>query len=74
MNQDKNAIAGDNNKTKGVPQFEYGDIKYLIVKDDNERVCLIDFIDNKLKTQINNNDKTILKSKILTAKQIEEDF
>lgn len=73
-NQNKTPIYGDNNKTKGAPTFEYSDIKYLIVKDDTERVKLIDYIDKRLGVKIKVKDKTILKSKILTAKQIEEDF
>lgn len=71
-NQDIKPISGDNDKTKGYPQFEYSDIRYLIVKDDSERVRLIDYIDDRLKNKTNN--ITLLKSKILTVKQIEEDF
>lgn len=73
-NQDKELILGDNEKTRGYPQFEYSDIKYLIVKDDSERVDLIDFIDEDINTKISKEEKTLLKSKILTVKQIEEDF
>ena len=71
-NQDIKPSSGDNDKTKGYPQFEYSNIRYLIVKDDSERVRLIDYIDDRLKNKTNN--ITLLKSKILTVKQIEEDF
>lgn len=76
QNQNENQIAGDNDKTKGIPTFEYDDIRYLIVKDDSERIKLIDFIDNELKSKskTKKKEKTLLKSKILTVKQIEEDF
>lgn len=73
-NQDIKPISGDNDKTKGYPQFEYSDIRYLIVKDDSEKVRLIEYIDDRLKSKTNKMDRTLLKSKILTVKQIEEDF
>ncbi len=74
INQDMKPISGDNDKTKGYPKFEYSDIKYLIVNNDDERVKLIDYIDEKLKTKANKEERALLKSKILTVKQIEEDF
>ena len=73
-NQNIKPISGDNEKTKGYPKFEYSDIKYLIVNNDDERVKLIDYIDEKLKTKANKEERALLKSKILTVKQIEEDF
>jgi hypothetical protein len=73
-NQEINPIPGDNDKTRGNPKFEYDDIKYLIVKNDSERVNLIKFIDKKLMTIVNKAEMTLLKSKILTVKQIKEDF
>lgn len=73
-NQDIKAIIGNNDKYKGKPQFEYSDLKYLIVRDDNEREKLINYIDEELKTKIKKKERTLLKSKILTVKQIAEDF
>lgn len=73
-NQCKTSILGDNDKTKGKPTFEYTDINYLIVKDDKEREKLIEYIDNYLNAKRKERDIELLKSKILTAKQIKEDF
>lgn len=73
-NQNNKPISGDNDKTKGYPEFAYSDIKYLIVNNDDERVKLIDYIDEKLKIKANKKERALLKSKILTVKQIEEDF
>ena len=72
--QDINPIVGNNNNTKGRPLFEYSDIKYLIVNNDSDRVDLIDFIDSKLYSKANEKERALLKSKILTVNQIEEDF
>ena len=72
--KDIKPISGDNEKTKGYPEFEYGDIKYLIVKNDLEKDELIDYIDEMLKSKTNKEERKLLKSKILTVKQIEEDF
>ena len=73
-NQNIKPISGDNEKTKGYPRFEYSDIVYLIVSNNEERVKLINYIDEKLKTKTSIEDRSLLKSKILTVKQIEEDF
>ena len=67
-------ILGNNDKTKGHPQFEYDDIRYLIVKDDTDRMKLINYIDDKLKSKADKMERTLLKSKILTVRQIVEDF
>lgn len=72
--KDIKPISGDNEKTKGYPKFEYGDIKYLIVNNDEERKNLINYIDEELKSRTKEEERTLLKSKILTVKQIEEDF
>lgn len=73
-NQDIKPILGNNDKTKGHPQFEYDDIRYLIVKDDTDRMKLINYIDDKLKSKADKMERTLLKSKILTVRQIVEDF
>ena len=73
-NQDIKPIKGNNEVTKGDPKFEYNDIKYLIVKNDSDRIKLIDFIENNLGTELNINGRALLKSKILTTQQIKEDF
>lgn len=73
-NQDIKPIFGNNDNTKGHPQFEYDDIRYLIVKDDTDRIELINYIDDRLRDKADKMERTLLKSKILTVKQIEEDF
>ena len=71
---DKIPIAGDNEGTKGTPSFQYSDIRYLFVKDESERRALLTFIKNQLKNNISEEDMMILMSKVLTIKQIKEDF
>lgn len=70
--QEKTPIKGDNNLTKGDPKYEYEDIRYLIVSEERDRLKLIDFIDNELVAD--KTTKVVLKSKILTVKQIHDDF
>ncbi len=52
--------------------FNYDDIKYLIVKTEKQRENLLKFILNKL--QLDVVDAMKLSSKILTTKEIEEDI
>lgn len=71
---DRVPITGDNEHTKGMPAFQYSDIRYLFVKDESERRVLLSFIKNQLKHNIAQEDMMILMSKVLTIKQIKEDF
>lgn len=51
--------------------FELSDIKYIIIKNESERKVMIDALDK------GKNDKkslNLLKSKILTVQEIEQDF
>ena len=73
-NQDEKPIEGDNDKTKGNPIFSLNDVRYLIVKDDVDRINLIKFIDHELSLKNDSDVILLLKSKILTIGQIKEDF
>lgn len=52
--------------------FEANDIKYIIIKDEHERSSFCDFI--LMSNHFSEKEKKVLISKILTIKQIEEDF
>lgn len=53
-------------------KFEYENVKYLIVKNKQERLELINFIENKL--DVKNEEKFVLISKILVFNELEEDW
>ena len=52
--------------------FEADDIKYIIIKDENERSFFCNLI--LMSSHFSEDEKKVLVSKILTIKQIEEDF
>lgn len=76
ISQDKKAISGDNEKTKGEPKYDISDIRYLIVKDDSDAIKMADFIDGELtkKKKLSKANNVLLKSRIISVKQIKEDF
>ncbi len=62
-------------KTKGqLATFTTNDIKYLIIKTEEERIELIKKIDSIYSSKCPQDDLSLLKSKILTCNQIKEDF
>ena len=62
-------------KTKNhLALFTPNDIKYLIIEKDEERMELIKNIDSIYSNKYSQDELWILKSKILTCKQIQEDF
>lgn len=64
-----------NEKFKYELTFSTNDIKYLIVNTEKEREELIRLLsDGKLLGKTSNKERTLTMSKILTVKQIQEDF
>lgn len=62
----------ESDKTKGyMCKFAAKDIKYIILKDEEERLELLKELDMM---SFNEDELPLLKSKILTYKQIKEDF
>lgn len=57
---------------KHLCRFEAKDVRYIIVKTDNDRVELIDFINSR--KEWDNNFKSILCSRIITNQLITEDI
>jgi hypothetical protein len=56
-------------------EFSAKDIKYIVVKDENEIPEFVDFIYKKLKNRFFNiNDRKILISKLISVNQIEDDM
>ena len=54
-------------------RFEPNDINYIIIKDESERLDLINRID-RIKEKYDHDTKRVLLSKIITAMQISQDF
>jgi len=54
-------------------KFEPDDINYIIIKDESERLDLIKKID-RIKEKYEHDTKSVLLSKIITAKQISQDL
>ena len=53
--------------------FSPSDINYLIIEEENDRIQFINEID-RIKAKYSDDDRKILKSKILSSRQIFEDF
>ncbi|MZK48993.1 abortive infection system antitoxin AbiGi family protein [Clostridium beijerinckii] len=55
-------------------KFEAKNVKYLILKNENEITNFMEFIDSLPEDRFNRNEKSILKTKIITVDNIKEDF
>lgn len=53
-------------------KFEYSNVKYLIVKDSNTRLELIEFIQNQI--ELSNEERVVLISKILVFNELKGDW
>ena len=54
--------------------FEAKDVKYIIVRTENEIPKFAEFIEKKLKDRFSDNERSLLISKLISAKQITEDM
>ncbi len=64
-----------NNKAKAYCiKPDLGDIKYLIINSEDERMVLLEKLDRLFGGHKTADEIALLKSKILTCKQIKEDF
>lgn len=67
-------IETENSKIKNLKlEFEPSDINYIIIEKESDRMSIINEIDSA-KWNYSDNEKIILKSKILTSEQICNDF
>lgn len=73
LNAIKRASANETIATKFPLKFQYSDIKYLIVNKEDEMVALSDALDtmNEIFTE---EQRKVLKTKIISSEQIKEDF
>jgi hypothetical protein len=73
LNSIKKSISDEKIKDKWTLKFKARDIKYLIVKNENEMVHLFDAIDS-MASNFNEKERKLLKTRIISTSQIQEDF
>lgn len=54
--------------------FKAKDVKYIIVKKENEIPAFVNFIENELSQEFDENERNILVSKLISVQQIKEDM
>jgi hypothetical protein len=73
LNDIKRASANEMLASKSALNFEAADVKYIVVKKENEMVSLSDALEN-MNSIFNETEIKILKTKIISSEQIREDF
>jgi hypothetical protein len=73
LNEIKRASANDTIAKDFSLNFKCGDIKYIIVKKESEMIALFDALDSMNDT-FSEDERKILKTKIISTEQILEDF